>query len=217
MHHIYGGNKISYLYFMVNKGNKISTTDERIAYVYKVTNPIGQIYIGSTLRPIKRKSAYKVNNKTGQRKICESVLKYGWENHSFEIIKECYAYNARKYESFYGFIYGVLGENGLNCFLPKFDVKNESTCKDTLEKMKVASKNREFCQLARDNAQKARIGSKRMVGNKNRAKVVLDIEMGIYYESAVAAAKVFNINLKTIHNILNPNHFHTNKTSLRYV
>jgi len=58
--------------------------------IYKITNPLGAIYIGKSKNIISRFKNYKhlkENNK--QTKIYNSLQKYGWDKHIFEIIEEC--------------------------------------------------------------------------------------------------------------------------------
>jgi len=58
--------------------------------IYKITNPKGKIYIGQSININKRKSAYKcIDKRIMGPKIYNSIQKYGWENHVFEIIEEC--------------------------------------------------------------------------------------------------------------------------------
>lgn len=56
--------------------------------VYKITSPSGKIYIGQSWNISKRKSAYKRNPSIQQRHIYNSIIKYGWEAHSFEILQK---------------------------------------------------------------------------------------------------------------------------------
>lgn len=58
-----------------------------VGYIYTITNPKGKVYIGQTVNPIKRKSKYKTLDCKGQVKIYNSIRKYGWDNHKFEIIQ----------------------------------------------------------------------------------------------------------------------------------
>jgi len=57
--------------------------------IYKITNPKGKVYIGQSINIIKRFSSYKrlIKRSIGQ-KLYNSFLKYGVENHKFEIIHE---------------------------------------------------------------------------------------------------------------------------------
>lgn len=60
-----------------------------VRYIYKITNPKGQIYIGQTNNPVRRKREYANCSCTNQRKIRKSIITYGWINHTFEVIHEC--------------------------------------------------------------------------------------------------------------------------------
>jgi group I intron endonuclease len=58
--------------------------------IYKITNPKGKVYIGQSLNVNKRKKYYtRPNQIKNQPKIHNSLQKYGFENHIFEIIEEC--------------------------------------------------------------------------------------------------------------------------------
>ena len=60
---------------------------ELIGYIYKITSPTGKIYIGKTTRLNDRISHYKTLHGVQQQKlIYRSLVKYGWENHCFEVI-----------------------------------------------------------------------------------------------------------------------------------
>lgn len=54
--------------------------------IYKITNPKGNIYIGKTINISNRIKDYKYLKCKAQPKIYNSIRKYGWENHKFEII-----------------------------------------------------------------------------------------------------------------------------------
>lgn len=59
---------------------------ERIGYIYKITNPKGAVYIGQTINLTARKYSYKTARCKLQYKIYNSIKKYGWDTHKFEII-----------------------------------------------------------------------------------------------------------------------------------
>jgi len=93
----------------------------KIGYVYKITSPSGRIYVGSTISIKNRKYAYK-NLKKSQSKLRNSLNKYGWENHKFEIVWEGDANLRLKFEREIGLSYNVLNKDvGLNLLLPKFE------------------------------------------------------------------------------------------------
>ena len=59
--------------------------------IYKITNLKGKIYIGQSVNIEDRKLQYKYLSKYSLgRKIYNSLKKYGWKNHTFEIIEECF-------------------------------------------------------------------------------------------------------------------------------
>lgn len=90
-------------------------------YIYKITNPRGKIYIGSTKRNVlKRWSSYKNLSCKAQKKLYSSLLKYGVENHKFEIILVTYIENIYEAERKLGEFYNVLSINGLNLKLPGY-------------------------------------------------------------------------------------------------
>lgn len=91
----------------------------RICYIYKITSPSKKIYIGSTFNIYKRVYRYKKLLCKTQTKLYNSINKYGWENHSLEIIEECSDLTRNQQEAHWGKFFNVLGENGLNCHLPK--------------------------------------------------------------------------------------------------
>ena len=56
--------------------------------VYKIISPTNRVYIGQSRDLIQRKSHYKYMRCKGQPKLYHSLVKYGWEYHSFEIIHQ---------------------------------------------------------------------------------------------------------------------------------
>lgn len=57
-------------------------------YIYRITSPSGRIYIGQTRRYISnRKSSYRRNHCKGQHLLSNSLKKYGFDSHQFDIIE----------------------------------------------------------------------------------------------------------------------------------
>lgn len=54
--------------------------------IYKITNPNGRVYIGKTCDFVSRKRCYKNQKFKRQPLIERSIAKYGFDNHSFEVI-----------------------------------------------------------------------------------------------------------------------------------
>jgi group I intron endonuclease len=63
-----------------------------MGFIYKIISPTDKIYVGQTRRLSQRKWMYRNLVKRyvkGKSIIMNSIWKYGWEAHRFEIIEEC--------------------------------------------------------------------------------------------------------------------------------
>lgn len=81
--------------------------------IYKIKNPLGLVYIGQSVNIEKRFIQYK-NPSPSQSKIFNSIKKYGYNNHSFEIVEICEINKLNDRERFWQDFYNVLS-CGLNC------------------------------------------------------------------------------------------------------
>lgn len=61
-----------------------------MGFIYKITNPNGRLYVGKTYNTRKRINAHRCASKKERTGIIllNSIRKYGWENHKFDIIEE---------------------------------------------------------------------------------------------------------------------------------
>lgn len=110
--------------------------------IYKITSPSGKIYIGQSVEIKRRFNSYKrmyVKNK-GVVKLYRSFLKYGVDNHIFEVVCECEESQLNDKERYYQEMFDCTGVNGLNCRLTKTDDRSGRVSKETLAKMSEASK-----------------------------------------------------------------------------
>jgi group I intron endonuclease len=82
--------------------------------IYKITNPTGKIYIGQSINLEKREDDYMKFRCDKQPKLYNSLKKYGWGQHIFEIIEKCSLEQLNEREIYWGLYYNVLEENGLN-------------------------------------------------------------------------------------------------------
>lgn len=146
--------------------------------VYKITNPKGNIYIGSSSNLKRRESEYKYLGCQNQKKIYESILKYGWDNHKWEVLEECEMGDLLKKEREYAEKYFVLGANGLNSTIPKIEnslinisedlrqrmsnsQKGKKMSLESIQKMKAAQSSRPpFSEEAKKNMSLAHKGKK---------------------------------------------------------
>jgi group I intron endonuclease len=87
----------------------------KICGIYKITSPSGKIYIGQSTNIIKRKYHYRTKLGIGQPKIYNSIVKYGWNNHKFEIICKCDENELNDLEKYYIKLFNSFNGNlGLN-------------------------------------------------------------------------------------------------------
>ena len=83
--------------------------------IYKITSPTNKIYIGQAKNIDNRweRNYYTLNCKR-QVKLYNSLKKYGPSNHIFEKLEECSEELLNEREIYWGILFNVLGENGLN-------------------------------------------------------------------------------------------------------
>jgi group I intron endonuclease len=106
--------------------------------IYKITNPTGKIYIGCTIDWKRRFSEYRRLSMVGQRKLYNSLKKYGYENHVFEIIEECNETMLHEREIYYINYYNCITE-GLNIRLGN---RNGRLTEETKQKISESLKGR---------------------------------------------------------------------------
>jgi len=103
--------------------------------VYKITNIKNQIYIGSSKNIEKRFKQYKYLRTNEQQKLRNSIIKYGYETHRFEVIEETKLDELLIKERYYCLMFNVLDRNNLNLKIPKLGEKNKCYSQDVLNKM----------------------------------------------------------------------------------
>ena len=83
--------------------------------IYKITNPIGNSYIGQSRDIEHRFYYYRLSSDwiKEQRKLYNILKKYGYENHVFEIIEECSEETINEKEIYWIYFYNSV-EQGLN-------------------------------------------------------------------------------------------------------
>lgn len=85
--------------------------------IYKITSPSNRVYIGQAVNIYARWRTYKSGHLKRQKRLYNSFLKYGSENHKFEVIEECPVENLNERERYWQEHYDVLSKKGLNCSL----------------------------------------------------------------------------------------------------
>lgn len=174
--------------------------------IYKITNTSKRIYIGQSNNIEKRFKMYKKLYCKLQIRLYNSFIKYGVENHKFEILCECDIKELNDKERYYQDIFSVTNKNGMNCSLTKSSDRNGSHSKETKLKISLASKGKIISEETRkkiSNSNKGkksnRLGKKLSEESKNKmSKIILNTQTGIFYYGNKEAAKSANINLNTL-------------------
>lgn len=104
--------------------------------IYKITSPSGKVYIGQSWDWIKRKSVYKRLACAGQRKLYNSLVKYGYDNHEIQVICELPKDVSQDVLNSYEEIYL---KQYIDCNVPILNIReagsNGKLSKETIEKM----------------------------------------------------------------------------------
>jgi group I intron endonuclease len=182
--------------------------------IYKITSPSKKVYIGSSNNIPKRLNYYKSGNCKGQIKLYNSILKYGWINHKVEVLEVCNLDELYQRELYYGTLYNVLSVNGLNLILPKNNEVKTGISDETRRRMsesRMGVKNSFYGKKHSEETRKkiaiAQTGRKHtdehrkkvsMNNTKNMAKLVVNLETGIFYESIKEASIALDIKHSTL-------------------
>ena len=103
--------------------------------IYKITSPSGKIYIGQSKTLEKRRAEYIRLECKRQPRLYNSIIKYGFAAHTYEIVEECLFEELNIRERYWQDFYDVIGENGLNCKLTPTDILKHKYSQDTLDKI----------------------------------------------------------------------------------
>ena len=135
--------------------------------IYKITNPKSKIYIGQSRSLEKRELQYSKYTKRHcrQLKLVNSIKKYGWDLHKFEIIEECYFEDLNNRERYWQEYYDSIN-NGLNCIYTKTTDKPAVFGNDTRIRMSKSQKGKKLTDATKEKISKSKKGVPLGVGKK---------------------------------------------------
>jgi group I intron endonuclease len=201
---------------MIDKKNNIG--------IYKITSPSNRIYIGQSVNIKYRLNKYKRLNCKTQSKLHRSFLKYGVNNHQFEIIKICDIDELNEYERYFQEMYDSVN-NGLNCIFQKTDFKKQKMSKETRLKISASTKGKTFSIETKQRISDSLKGRKRLDShslnislskkgkkgkphsketliklseNNKNSKIILDLKTGVFYNSTSELANILGIKYSTL-------------------
>ena len=175
--------------------------------IYKITSPIGKVYIGKTKDYYYRIRQHKAAINSRKFILYESFYKFGFDNHVFDIVEECSPELLNTRERYWQDHYNSNVE-GLNMSLTGTD---ELSCVDhstTTEKKRANNLGKKLSE----NAKSLITGELH-----GKAKLVLNTETGIYYGCLKDACEFHDLNYRRVRNYFKKNEKRKNKTSLIYV
>ena len=142
--------------------------------VYKITSPTNKIYIGQSTNIEKRKKSYSKLKCKDQTKLYSSLIKYGWENHIFEIIEQCDESQLLIRETYWKNYYNVLEIPSLCC---RLDGKGGRMGMDS--KKKLSSKIKDYWDNISEDEYKKRVEKSRDAQNRPEVKEKQKLKKGI--------------------------------------
>lgn len=115
--------------------------------IYKITSPTKKVYIGQSININERIKYYKNLNCKPQKALYSSLIKYGFDNHKFEILELCEVEQLNEKERYYQDLYQAVGKNGLNLILTKTNIKPRVYSLETRKKMSISQTGKKalFC------------------------------------------------------------------------
>jgi group I intron endonuclease len=198
--------------------------------IYKITSPSNRVYIGQSTDIKKRFKSYKYGHCKKQRRLYASFSKYGFNLHILEVIEICDITELNDRERYWQEHYNVLSRYGLNCELTSTcNVRRELSIES---KKIIGEKNRgsnngmfgrkqtESFKIDRRNYRHSdesllKISKSSTGENNNQAKLVLNLDTGIYYGYVGDAAFASGLKKDTLKQKLNGRRI--NNTSFIYV
>jgi group I intron endonuclease len=144
----------------------------RISGVYSVISPTGKIYIGSSVDINRRFYMYKLIQCHKQKKLYNSLKKYGYDAHVFSILKVCEPEERFKYEREYGVLFNSV-QDGLNCCLPadgELPPISRPRTPEQIEKMRQINLGRKASEATREKHRIAALKRKQTEATKQKLR-----------------------------------------------
>jgi group I intron endonuclease len=142
--------------------------------IYRITNPNNRIYIGQSTNIEERWKKYEKMYCKDQPSIYNSLKKYGFKQHKFEVIEECLVEQLDDREIYWGKHYDVLSNKHLNNRLGRGfgSYDSEETKKKKSESNKGISRNKGniLTQEHKDKISKSKKGKKYNVTKTRKDK-----------------------------------------------
>jgi len=170
---------------------------QNICGIYKITSPTNKIYIGQSYNIRGRYIRYKKLSCIKQSRLYNSLKKYGWKSHKFEVLEEALKEELNELEIKYINKYNSTDRNfGLNLNSGGFNGNHSEETKDKMRQKAIGRKasleTRKKMSLAGKGRKKSEAW-KRKIGllSKNRVEVYTKIgKTVVKFKSMTDAGKI---------------------------
>ena len=183
--------------------------------IYKITSPNNRVYIGQSINIDKRFKDYLSLKSKLQRLLHRSFLKYGVDNHIFEVIEECSIDLLNERERYWQEYYDVLNvSKGLNLKYTetsdrsgvlseeskkKVSIGNSGKVRTEEHKLKTSESLKDFYSQNEHPIKGFKRGT---CNNKLKKEEVLEIRVLLkQYKPVIEIAELFNVSKATIQQI----------------
>lgn len=150
----------------------------KIIGIYKITSPIGRVYIGQSVDIERRWKRYRRYDSEKQTRLHRSLLKHGVESHIFEILETCEKEELNDKEIYYiNFFNSFNNEMGLNL---NGGGGNYKISDETKERMRISRIGRKLSESHKRRITEKLIGrecsesTRNKIGDSNRGRVFTD-------------------------------------------
>lgn len=169
--------------------------------IYKITSPTGRIYIGQSTDIQRRFRDYlKKRSVEKQKRLYNSLQKYGPENHTYEILQLCEIKEMNAIERRYQDLYDATGEMGLNIRTTNDGKRSGTLSQISKDKISIANsgnKNGMYGKKITEHAKK--LQREKLSGAKNYLyKPIIHIECGIFYDTLKEAADIIGVDRRNL-------------------
>jgi len=195
--------------------------------IYKITSPTNRVYIGQSKNLKYRFDTYRRLHKdvSVSPKLYRSLCKYGYANHKIEVIEECTLELLNIKERYWQDFYNATSEKNLNCILTKTEEKKGVHKPLSEERKKQISLIHKGKKYSEETKQKIRIArakqiiteehKRKMSENSGSARIVLDINTGVFYNSAKELSNLYGFKHNSL--VCRLSGKVNNKSSFKYV
>lgn len=169
--------------------------------IYKITSPSNKIYVGQSINIEKRFKSYSKLHCYQQYKLYNSLKKYGYKQHIFEILEECTIEQLNIKERYWQDYYDVLSKNGLNLTLTRTDEKRKVYSPEIIDKIRESNLGKKKIYKSEESLERTKLTRFKLGSTVNNKKVI-NIETGEIFESAKQLAETLNKKPKYIQEAL---------------